>query len=179
MRLVLFKIENKMNSKEYWNKELETMSRHDLEKLQVERLRKTIDLAMNSPYYSQVFKELNSYKDLKTNWDGYGGIRPTDNTINSTKKFLEKLKENKISAPSIMVAGSGEVAIFWESKDSYIEVNFDTQEQFSFFYKIDDNIYGEDDIKVDNLPIRLKEALNYLESGVNSENDFFIIQNVA
>ena len=59
-----------------------------------------------------------------------------------------------------MVAGSGEVAIFWESKDSYIEVNFDTQEQFSFFYKIDDNIYGEDDIKVDNLPIRLKEALN-------------------
>ena len=59
MRLVLFKIENKMNSKEYWNKELETMSRPDLEKLQVERLRKTIDLAMNSPYYSQVFKEYN------------------------------------------------------------------------------------------------------------------------
>ena len=132
-----------------------------------------------SDAYSQVFKELNSYKDLKTNWDGYGGIRPTDEIINSTKKFLEKLKENKILTPSIMVAGSGEIAIFWESKDSYIEVNFDTQEQFSFFYKIDDNIYGEDDIKVDNLPIRLKEALNYLESGVNSENDFFIIQNVA
>ncbi len=129
--------------------------------------------------YSEVIKELNSYKDLKTNWDGYGGIRPTDEIINSTKKFLEKLKENKILTPSIMVAGSGEIAIFWESKDSYIEVNFDTQEQFSFFYKIDDNIYGEDDIKVDNLPIRLKEALNYLERGVSSENDIFIIRNVA
>ena len=48
-----------MSSKEYWNEELETMSRPDLEKLQVERLRKTVEIAMNSPYYSQVFKEHN------------------------------------------------------------------------------------------------------------------------
>lgn len=48
-----------MSSKEYWNEELETMSRPDLEKLQVEHLRKTVEIAMNSPYYSQVFKEHN------------------------------------------------------------------------------------------------------------------------
>ncbi len=48
-----------MSSKEYWNEELETMKRPDLEKLQVERLRKTVEIAMNSPYYSQVFKEHN------------------------------------------------------------------------------------------------------------------------
>ena len=41
-----------MSTKEYWNEELETMSRPDLEKLQVERLRKTVEIAMNSPYYS-------------------------------------------------------------------------------------------------------------------------------
>ncbi len=48
-----------MSTKEYWNEELETMSRPDLEKLQVERLRKTVEIAMNSPYYSQVFKDHN------------------------------------------------------------------------------------------------------------------------
>lgn len=42
---------------EYWQEELETMKRSDLEKLQVERLKKTVELAMNSPFYSQVFKE--------------------------------------------------------------------------------------------------------------------------
>lgn len=48
-----------MASKEFWNEEIETMKRPDLEKLQVERLRKTVEIAMNSPYYSQVFKENN------------------------------------------------------------------------------------------------------------------------
>ena len=129
--------------------------------------------------YSDIFKELNSYKDLKPNWDGYNGKKPSDEIINTAKKFLEKLQNSQISSPEIMLSGSGEIAIYWENRDNYIEVNFDTQEQFSFFYKIDDEIYGEDDIKVDNLPIRLKGALNYLERGVSSENDFFIIRNVA
>jgi len=48
-----------MASTEYWNEELETMSRPNLEKLQVERLRKTVEIAQNSPYYSEVFKKNN------------------------------------------------------------------------------------------------------------------------
>ena len=48
-----------MASKEFWNEEIETMKRPDLEKLQVERLRKTVEIAQNSPYYSEVFKRNN------------------------------------------------------------------------------------------------------------------------
>ncbi|MBQ3677526.1 MAG: phenylacetate--CoA ligase [Bacteroidales bacterium] len=48
-----------MASTEYWNEELETMSRPNLEKLQIERLRKTVEIAQNSPYYSEVFKKYN------------------------------------------------------------------------------------------------------------------------
>lgn len=48
-----------MASKEFWNEEIETMNRPDLEKLQVERLRKTVEIAQNSPYYSEVFKKNN------------------------------------------------------------------------------------------------------------------------
>ena len=42
---------------EYWQKDIETMSREDLEKYQLERLKETIKAAGNSPFYSKVFKE--------------------------------------------------------------------------------------------------------------------------
>lgn len=56
----------------YWQKDIETMSRRDLEKLQLERLKATVTLAQNSPFYSAIFKErgitadsFNSLEDLK------------------------------------------------------------------------------------------------------------------
>ena len=45
--------------KNYWQEELETISRNDLEKLQLTRLRQTIENAGNSPFYQKVFQENN------------------------------------------------------------------------------------------------------------------------
>ncbi len=42
----------------YWEKELETLTRPDLEKLQAARLKNTIQSAMNSPYYGNLYKQL-------------------------------------------------------------------------------------------------------------------------
>ena len=42
----------------YFNPELETMSRADLEKLQLERLQKTVQHCMNAEFYRKRFKEL-------------------------------------------------------------------------------------------------------------------------
>ncbi len=57
---------------EYWQEEIETMKRSELGKLQVERLRKTVEIAMNSPFYGKIFKEkgitpesIKSLDDLK------------------------------------------------------------------------------------------------------------------
>lgn len=41
----------------YWQKDIETMNRYDLEKFQVERLKTTITLAGNSPFYKNLFAE--------------------------------------------------------------------------------------------------------------------------
>lgn len=43
----------------YWQQEIETAKRVDLEKLQVELLQKTINQAAKSPYYEKLFKEKN------------------------------------------------------------------------------------------------------------------------
>lgn len=129
--------------------------------------------------YSDIFKELNSYKDLKPNWDGYNGKKPSDEIINTAKKFLEKLQNSQISSPEIMLSGSGEIAIYWENRDNYIEVNFDMKDYLSFFYKIEENIYGEDDLKADNLPTKLKDSFKYFEITIDTQNYFSIIQDVA
>ena len=56
----------------YWQEELETMSRENLEKLQLARLKKTVEAAAHSPFYNKVFKEhsitadsIQSLDDLK------------------------------------------------------------------------------------------------------------------
>lgn len=43
----------------YLHKELETMTRPEIEKLQLERLKKTVNHCMNSPFYKKRFEEIN------------------------------------------------------------------------------------------------------------------------
>ena len=43
----------------YWNEEIETMSRADLEKLQLARLQKSLAAAASTPFYGQRFSERN------------------------------------------------------------------------------------------------------------------------
>lgn len=41
----------------YWQKDIETMSREELEQFQLERLKATVALAQNSAFYAKIFKE--------------------------------------------------------------------------------------------------------------------------
>ena len=43
----------------YWQKEIETMQRSDLGKLQLDRLKKTIEIAGKTDFYADVFKKNN------------------------------------------------------------------------------------------------------------------------
>ncbi len=47
----------------YWENELETLKRNDLEKLQVKRLKNTIQSAMNSSYYGNLYKQMGLSSD--------------------------------------------------------------------------------------------------------------------
>ncbi len=51
----------------YWEKELETLARPELEKLQVKRLNRTIEQATLSPYYSKTLKgkKISSIKEIQ------------------------------------------------------------------------------------------------------------------
>ena len=45
-----------MNNK-YWSEEIETMPRKQLEQIQAERLRKTVEIAMGSEFYAPILKQ--------------------------------------------------------------------------------------------------------------------------
>ncbi len=66
-----YNIQQTMNSS-YWEEDIETMNREDLQKLQLERLKKTINIASNAPYYKKVFQQndisadkINTLDDIK------------------------------------------------------------------------------------------------------------------
>ena len=42
---------------EYWQKDIETMGREHLQELQLKRLKETVKLAVNSPFYKEVFEK--------------------------------------------------------------------------------------------------------------------------
>ena len=56
-----------MNNK-YWEEDIETMSREKLQELQLQRLKKTINIAANSPYYKKVFQEHNTKADMRATY---------------------------------------------------------------------------------------------------------------
>jgi len=56
-----------INNSEYFNPEIETMSREEIKKLQLERLQKTVRHCMNSPFYKKRFEEAGlKPEDIKT-----------------------------------------------------------------------------------------------------------------
>lgn len=123
--------------------------------------------------YSQLIKKLTSYSKLKNNWDGYNGVKPSKDIIQSVEKFLKILQEKYIIAPQIMVSGSGIIGLFWKNNEDYIEINFDLPNTYTFFYELNSEVYGEDDILVNQtLPKKLALALSYVkeESDSNIEN---------
>lgn len=56
---------------------------------------------------------LESLKTLKSNWDGYGSDKPTENTVDSARTFLEAMHslENAISPSLISPSTEGGVGI--------------------------------------------------------------------
>jgi hypothetical protein len=128
--------------------------------------------------YSKLYKELSTYSELNNNWDGYNGIKPSDDIIETVRIFLNILKNHKIHYPRIMVSGSGEVALFWKKNKNYIEIDFDIKNKLSFFYELGTDIYGEDDVVINGLiPKKLNYSLSDLFKVTSTNKSNSLINN--
>ena len=110
-------------------------------------------------------EELLSYIKLTKGWDGYQGVVPEESVINISLNFLKLIKSQNFPAPKPMLSGEGEVSLYWDIDNTYIEVGFEAESFFSYLIDSVDRTTGEDDVKFDsdtipsNLLIELKELL--------------------
>jgi len=103
---------------------------------------------------------INSYGQLPNNWDGYNGIAPEKSTVSSTIAFLNVLMHQSIIPPKSMLSGSGEISLYWDNKDTYIEIGFEDKEYYTYFIDSNGNEFGEDDYPLsESIPNSLLQIL--------------------
>lgn len=82
------------------------------------------------------------------NWDGYKGVSPSIQAQNNVQTFLDELPNNFVK-PRIGVSGDGEVGLFWEQDQIYIDIGFMGDDKYSFYARDADGAeYFGDDILV-------------------------------
>jgi len=91
---------------------------------------------------------IESYRNYPTNWDGYDGIPPLSETVNNTLEFIEKLPFNA-REPRPGVSGDGEISLFWESDDIFVDIGFLGDGKYTFYARDSQAIeYFKDDIEL-------------------------------
>lgn len=108
----------------------------------------------------KLIRQVYEYLDLKDDWDGYGGIVPTQKTVDNAIQWLKTMPE-LIPFPEPMLAGSGAIGFYWEDKGIYAEIGFTGDDSFWCYAEdTQGNEVGEDVIRIgDELPPELLKML--------------------
>jgi len=103
---------------------------------------------------------INSYEQVPDNWDGYNGIAPERNTIKATKAFLNVLMRQSIQTPKSMLSGSGEISLYWNAENTYIEIGFEDDAHYTYFVNHNGEEFGKDDYPLsESIPNSLLKIL--------------------
>lgn len=113
------------------------------------------------PAYRKLFDKLRSYLELEEDWNGYGAVVPNSTVVNTAVEFAERLKENELRVPKPMLSSSGEVGLYYEKKDSFVNISFKEKGSFSYFATDDkDRIICDVNLPVNgNIP---EELLDFI-----------------
>ena len=101
--------------------------------------------------------EMQSYLDLASNWDTYGGGPVPKETVDTAVMIARIMAEYGFSRPAICPESSGGILLEWEESDRALTVDLDGNEEFSFAYESPGNPELEGDIE---------RFVTFLNSGV-------------
>lgn len=92
-------------------------------------------------------RELESYKSLKEGWDGYGAEPANPRSMMDARVFLSSLPE-RYDVPAPMLASDGEVSLFWETAQGYLEASFPGDGTYHYIFNAPGTRVGGDDLPV-------------------------------
>lgn len=116
----------------------------------------------------QVILDIEGLRRRPLNWDGYGGVAPSEATIRAMKQLYWLLPQTT-SMPVVQCAGDGEVSFAWRDNEAYLELGIDDDGTVSYFGRAADRepILGDLDGVPDSLPDCLRTFLDrYFDAGV-------------
>lgn len=109
---------------------------------------------------------LKALTELEEGWDGYSGVAASNESYLGSLSFLDKFlsfnqeQQYSLIFPQAMLASDGEISLYWEKDNNYLEIILTDNNSYYYFYDSIDNSFGEDDLKIDNgLTLKIKESL--------------------
>lgn len=101
---------------------------------------------------SKVYAKLASYLHVGDNWDGYGGEPATYASWVNALEFLHVLPV-RFEAPIPMLAGDGEISLFWKDSDRYLEVSFPGDSTFHYIFNAPGEKFASADLPLNETAI--------------------------
>ncbi len=106
--------------------------------------------------YAILKDTIGDYAFLTEDWDGYGGIAPSEELIKTTIELLGQLHEKGFSIPKPMLSGVGEIGLYWRNDIIYVEITIDEPNIYSLYIEEGNAYSGKADIKIEeDLPQEL------------------------
>lgn len=97
----------------------------------------------------RVLDKICSYRGLCLDWDGYGGEPATFASFSNAVEFVNRLPI-RFNPPASMLAGDGEISLFWKDNGCYLEVSFPGDNTYHFIFQNDNEQFASADIPFDN-----------------------------
>jgi hypothetical protein len=74
------------------------------------------------------------WKTLQAGWDDEQSEAPTHGAINLATLFINALPRD-VSLPKAMLSSSGEIGLYWDTSDIYIDLEFSSDTTFSAYFR--------------------------------------------
>lgn len=111
--------------------------------------------------FTELRKELISYLNLQENWDGYEGKTPARGAVVAAIDFSYRLFSEGMRLPKPMLSGDGEVGLYIDDGNIFVDIGFENATHFSYYAEsADGSSLGEDDLEIaTQLPDPLQHLL--------------------
>ena len=81
---------------------------------------------------NELHVQLLQYLQLEDGWDGERSVRPSDDTLQTAIEFTN-LIPTIFPLPKAMISSNGEPGLYWDYKDVFTDIQFESLNTFSLF----------------------------------------------